>query len=113
LKLQKKARPGAKPRGLVEYSKVAKPPHAVLPAPPLKPKLAPSMPPARFPAVSNAKTEAVELIKKLPDDATLEDIQHHLYVLVKIKQGQQRLVSEGGISQAVMEQDLHAIASRL
>jgi len=57
-------------------------------------------------SVSNAKTEAVELIKKLPDDATLEDIQHHLYVLEKIKQGQQRLVSEGGISHAVMEQDM-------
>lgn len=26
----------------------------------------------------NAKTEAVELIKQLPDDVTLEDIQHHL-----------------------------------
>jgi hypothetical protein len=60
----------------------------------------------RFASVSNAKTEAVELIKKLPDDATLEDIQHHLYVLEKIKQGQQRLVSEGGIPQAVMEQDM-------
>ena len=56
--------------------------------------------------MSNAKTEAVELIKKLPDDATLEDIQHHLHVLAKIKQGQQRLVSEGGIPQAVMEQDM-------
>ena len=56
--------------------------------------------------MSNAKTEAVELIKKLPDDATMEDIQHHLYVLEKIKQGQQRLVSEGGIPQATMEQDM-------
>jgi hypothetical protein len=60
--------------------------------------------------VSNAKTEAVELIKKLPDDATLEDIQHHLFVLEKIKQGQQRLVSEGSIPQAVMED--HAALAR-
>jgi hypothetical protein len=36
----------------------------------------------------------------------LEDIQHHLFVLEKIKLGQQRLVSEGGIPQAVMEQGL-------
>lgn len=60
--------------------------------------------------MSNAKTEAVELIKKLPDDATLEDIQHHLSVLEKIKQGQQRLASEGGIPQAVRED--HAALAR-
>ena len=56
--------------------------------------------------MSAAKQEAVELIKKLPDDATMEDIQHHLYVLEKIKQGQNRVVTEGSISQADMERDL-------
>ena len=56
--------------------------------------------------MSADKTEAVEMIKKLPDDSTLEDIQHHLFVFKKIKLGQQRLVSEGGIPQAIMEQDL-------
>jgi hypothetical protein len=61
---------------------------------------------AKFPPMSADKAEAVEMIKKLPDDATLEDIQHHLFVLEKIKLGQQRLASEGGIPQAVMEQDL-------
>jgi hypothetical protein len=34
--------------------------------------------------VSNAKTEAVELIKKLPDDVTLEDIQQHLADLAAV-----------------------------
>ena len=53
-----------------------------------------------------AKSEAIELIKKLPEDATIEDIQHHLFVLEKIKQGQQRLVAEGGIPQEAMERDL-------
>ncbi len=56
--------------------------------------------------MSAAKQEAVELIKKLPDDATMEDIQHHLYVLEKIKQGQNRVVTEGSISQADMERGL-------
>ena len=56
--------------------------------------------------MSTAKSDAVEMIKKLPDDATLEDIQHHLFVLDKIKQGQTRLTAEGGISQAEMEQDM-------
>ena len=56
--------------------------------------------------MSAAKADAVEMIKKLPDDATFEDIQHHLYVLEKIKQGQNRIVAEGGISQDVMERDM-------
>jgi hypothetical protein len=56
--------------------------------------------------VSNAKSEAVEIIRKLPEDATLEDIQRHLFVLKKVKQGQQRLAKEGGISQTEMEKDL-------
>ena len=68
------------------------------------------MAPARFRSVSNAKTEAVELIKKLPDDATLEDIQYHLAVLEKIKQSQHRLSAEGDIPQAVMED--HAALAR-
>lgn len=48
--------------------------------------------------MSADKTEAVEMIKKLPDDATLEDIQHHLFVLEKIKlitSGMFRTFSEG------------------
>ena len=53
-----------------------------------------------------AKDEAVELIKKLPEDATMEDIQHHLYVREKIKQGQNRIVSERGIPQDAIERDM-------
>ena len=53
-----------------------------------------------------AKAEAVEMIKNLPDDATFEDIQHHLYVLEKIKRGQQRILVEGGVSQDEMERDM-------
>lgn len=60
----------------------------------------------RFRVMSAAKDEAVELIKRLPEDATMEDIQHHLYVLEKIKQGQNRIVAEGGISQETMERDM-------
>jgi hypothetical protein len=56
--------------------------------------------------MSAAKAEAVEMIKNLPDNATFEDIQHHLYVLQKIRRGQQRLLAEGGLSQDEMERDL-------
>jgi hypothetical protein len=56
--------------------------------------------------MSAAKTEVAEMIKHLPDDATYEDIQYHLYVLEKIKRGQQRLLTEGSLSQDEMERDL-------
>lgn len=31
------------------------------------------------------KDEVIELIRKLPDDATLEDIQYHLFVKQKLE----------------------------
>jgi predicted transcriptional regulator len=42
--------------------------------------------PAMSPPV-NAKEEVAQLLTQLPDDATLEDIQYHLYVLEKIRRG--------------------------
>jgi predicted transcriptional regulator len=38
-------------------------------------------------AVQTAKQEVQQLLEELPDDATLEDIQYHLYVKQKIAQG--------------------------
>ena len=38
-----------------------------------------------------AKQEVAEMFNHLPDDSTLEDIQYHLYVLEKIKKGQEDL----------------------
>lgn len=37
--------------------------------------------------MQTAKQEVEELLKELPDDATLEDIQYHIYVKQKIAQG--------------------------
>jgi predicted transcriptional regulator len=34
-----------------------------------------------------AKNEVGALLAKLPDDCTLEDVQYHLYVLIKIHKG--------------------------
>ena len=34
----------------------------------------------------SAKTEVIEMVKNLPEDVTLEDIQYHLYVREKIAQ---------------------------
>lgn len=38
------------------------------------------------------------MIEGLPDDASLEDIQYHLYVLEKVKRGIVRAETEGVIS---------------
>lgn len=37
------------------------------------------------------------MLENLPDDASYEDIQHHLYVLEKVKRGLDRAESEGVI----------------
>ena len=37
--------------------------------------------------MQTAKKEVSELLNRLPDDCSLEDIQYHLYVLQKIERG--------------------------
>ncbi len=44
------------------------------------------------------KDKIAELIHHLPEDSTLEDIQYHLYVLEKIRKGQQSIKDGKGIS---------------
>ncbi len=39
------------------------------------------------------KAAVLKLLEQLPEDATLEDIQYHLYVLQKIKAGQEAVDS--------------------
>jgi predicted transcriptional regulator len=39
--------------------------------------------------MQTAKHEVSELLKRLPEDCSLEDIQYHLYVLQKIERGLQ------------------------
>jgi ribosomal protein S20 len=56
--------------------------------------------------MSTAKTEVRELLKKLPDDCTLEDVQYHLYVLEKIRRGIQRAKSEGAVPHEKVEKRL-------
>lgn len=47
--------------------------------------------------MSTAKSEVSSLLATLPDDASLEDIQYHLYVLEKVKKGVDRAESEGAV----------------
>lgn len=37
--------------------------------------------------MASAKETVIEMVQRLPDGASLEDIQYHLYVLQKIERG--------------------------
>lgn len=37
--------------------------------------------------MGTTKDEVQELLRNLPDDCTLEDVQYHLYILEKIRRG--------------------------
>jgi hypothetical protein len=56
--------------------------------------------------MSTAKQDTQTLLDKLPDDSTLEDIQYHLYVLDKIRRGEERADKEGTISHEEVKQRL-------
>jgi hypothetical protein len=57
--------------------------------------------------MSTAKNEIKALLKKLPDDCSLEDIQYHLYVIEKIHRGTERAEREGTVSQEEVEKRLN------
>lgn len=54
-------------------------------------------------AVSNPRQAVLEMVKGLPDDASLEDIQYHLFVLQKIERGLQDAEAGRVVSQEEME----------
>ncbi len=48
--------------------------------------------------MNSPKSEVASMLKALPEDASLEDIQYHLYVLEKAKRGLERAETESAIS---------------
>ena len=62
--------------------------------------------------MSTAKQEVESLLKKLPDDCSLEDIQYHLYVIEKINKGLARAKKEGVIAQGEVEKRLRKWTSK-
>ena len=56
--------------------------------------------------MSVAKQEVQELLDKLPDDCTLEDVQYHLYVIEKVRRGIEAAEEHGAVSQDRAEQRL-------
>jgi len=53
--------------------------------------------------MSTAKHDVEALLKKLPDDCSLEDVQYHLYVLEKVRRGLDEAREQGTISQEQVE----------
>ncbi len=56
--------------------------------------------------MATAKEEVEQLLGKLPNDCSLEDIQYHLYVLEKVRNGLKSADTEGGIPQDNAEERL-------
>jgi len=56
--------------------------------------------------MSTAKEEVEALLSKLPDDCSLEDIQYHLYVIDKVRQGLEVADTQGTITQEEIEERL-------
>jgi hypothetical protein len=56
--------------------------------------------------MSEVKDEVDALLRKLPDDCTIEDVQYHLYVIEKVRRGAARADKEGALSQHEAEQRL-------
>ncbi len=48
--------------------------------------------------MSTLKDDIAEMIHQLPENTTFEDIQYHLYVLEKIRKGQESIKDGNGIS---------------
>ena len=48
--------------------------------------------------MSALKDNVAEMIRSLPADSTLEDIQYHLYVLEKLRRGQQAIRDGLGVT---------------
>jgi len=48
--------------------------------------------------MGNPKDEVHSLLEKLPEDASYEDIQYHLYVLEKVQRGLRRAETESVVA---------------
>jgi hypothetical protein len=53
--------------------------------------------------MNTAKDEVRNLLDKLPEDCSLEDVQYHLYVIEKIKHGLQIAEEQGTYTQGEAE----------
>ena len=57
--------------------------------------------------MGTAKEEVEALLKNLPDNCSLEDIQYHLYVIEKVRHGLEAADTQGTITQEEAEERLN------
>lgn len=50
-----------------------------------------------------AKNEVLDLVSQMPEECDLEELHYRLYVLEKIKRGQESYRENGGVSQEEAE----------
>jgi hypothetical protein len=56
--------------------------------------------------MSIVKDEVASLLDRLPDDASIEDVQYHLYVIDKVRKGLESVERDGGLTQEQVEERL-------
>jgi hypothetical protein len=49
------------------------------------------------------KEEVTALLNRLPNDASIEDVQYHLYVIDKVRKGLESAENDGGLTQEQVE----------
>lgn len=57
--------------------------------------------------MNTVREEVASLIDRLPADASIEDVQYHLYVIDKVRSGLESIEKEGGLSQEEVEERLN------
>jgi hypothetical protein len=62
--------------------------------------------------MNTAKSEVESLLRRLPEDCTLEDVQYHLYVVEKIRRGVELADTEGSLTQEEVERRLSKWVTR-
>lgn len=62
--------------------------------------------------MNTAKSEVESLLRRLPDDCTLEDIQYHLYVVEKVRRGADLADTQGTLTQEEVERRLSKWTTR-
>ena len=56
--------------------------------------------------MSSVKDEVTSLIARLPENASIEDVQYHLYVVEKVRNGLDAARTEGTLTQDQAEKQL-------
>jgi hypothetical protein len=56
--------------------------------------------------MSTTKQDVQQLLSKLPDNCSIEDIQYHLFVLDKVRRGLEDAKQNGSLSQDEVESRL-------